>query len=245
MGKLDGKIAIVTGAASGMGLAQSRLFHAEGAKVLLTDISPKGEQYAAELGANAAFLQHDVASEENWIAVINRASELFGPVNILINTAGIANDTTPIEDTTVADFERIIGVNLRGVFLGMRAVTPIMAREGGGSIVNVASAAALLGSEGLTAYSASKAGVRGLSRAAAKELGKHGIRVNTIFPGAINTAIVTPDLFKVFEEFMAPRLPIQRMGTAEEIARATLFLASDDASYTTGAELTVDGGVCV
>lgn len=245
MARLEGKIAIVTGAASGMGLAQARLFVAEGAKVVLADISRDGEAHAAALGTSAAFMRHDVSSEESWSKVVAFTTETFGSPSILINTAGIATDTIAFAETSLDDFDRMIRVNLQGVFLGMRTVTPPMSAAGGGSIVNIASAAALMGSEGLSAYTASKAGVRGLSRAAAKELGKFGIRVNTIFPGAINTPIVTPELYKVFEELMAPKLPIQRMGTADEIANATLFLASDEASYVTGAELTVDGGVCI
>lgn len=242
MGRLHDQIAIITGAASGMGKAQAQLFAKEGARVVLTDISANGQQVADEIGTAAAFCQHDVSTEESWASVLDFTVKAFGNPSILINTAGVVDDTLPIEDTSVAAFDRIVGINLRGVFLGMRAVVDPMKSNGGGSIVNIASAAALAGAPGYSAYASSKGGVRALSRQAARELGPYGIRVNSIYPGSIRTPIITASQMAIVEEFMAAKTPLGRLGEPEEIATATLFLASAEASYITGAELIVDGG---
>lgn len=242
MGRLENQVAIITGAASGMGLAQAKLFAQEGAKVVLADVSPAGQSVADEIGETAAFFRLDVSDEANWAAIVDFTLEKFGKISVLINTAGIVFDTVPMESTTAEAYERILAVNLRGVFFGMRAVVEPMKKNGGGSIVNVASAAALISSPGLSAYSASKGGVRSLSKTAAKEVGQFGIRVNTIFPGSIKTPIVTPSQMEIVEKYMAEKTPLGRMGEASEIATATLFLASSEASYITGAELVVDGG---
>ncbi len=224
-----------------MGRAQAMLFAREGARVVVADIAKQGDEVAAEIGEAATFFHHDVGSEESWARIVAFTAEKFGAPTILVNTAGIVYDTTFIGDTSVELFERMYRVNQLGVFLGIRAVTATM-QETGGSIVNVASAAALISAPGLSAYSSAKGAVRSLSRTAAKELGEFGVRVNTIFPGAIKTPILTPSQTKLAEEYVGPRTPLRRMGEAEEIATATLFLASDDASYITGAELVVDGG---
>jgi 3alpha(or 20beta)-hydroxysteroid dehydrogenase len=239
MGRLDGKVAIITGAARGQGEAEARLFVAEGARVVVADVlADEGAAVASSLGPAAVFAPLDVTSEDQWQAAVSLAEERFGPVNVLVNNAGVLLFQS-IDKTDPADFERIMRVNVHGVFLGIRAVTPSMERAGGGSIVNISSTAGLTGLPFLGAYVASKWAVRGLTKTAAIDLGGKGIRVNSVHPGGIDTPMLagtSPD---------APfyrRLPVPRMGKADEAARAVLFLASDEASYTTGAELAVDGG---
>jgi 3alpha(or 20beta)-hydroxysteroid dehydrogenase len=239
VGRLDGKVAIVTGAARGQGEAEARLFVAEGARVIVADVlADEGAAVASSLGDAAVFAPLDVTDEDQWQATVNLAEARFGPVDVLVNNAGVLMFQS-IDKTDPADFERIMRVNVQGVFLGIRAVTPSMVRAGGGSIVNISSTAGLTGLPFLGAYVASKWAVRGLTKTAAIDLGGKGIRVNSVHPGGIDTPMLagtSPD---------APfyqRLPVPRMGRADEAARAVLFLASDESSYTTGAELTVDGG---
>jgi 3alpha(or 20beta)-hydroxysteroid dehydrogenase len=239
MGRLDGKVAIITGGARGQGEAEARLFVAEGAKVVIADVLvDEGRAVADSLDDDAAFVRLDVTQEDEWEAAISFAEDSFGPVSVLINNAGVLLFQA-IHKTDPADFERVMRINVHGVFLGMRAVTPSMVRAGGGSIVNISSTAGLTGLPYLGAYVASKWAVRGLTKSAAIDLGTKNIRVNSVHPGGIDTPMVagtSPD---------APfykRLPVSRMGRPEEAARAVLFLASDDSSYTTGAELSVDGG---
>jgi 3alpha(or 20beta)-hydroxysteroid dehydrogenase len=239
MGRLDGKVAIVTGAARGQGAAEARLFVAEGAGVVVADVrDDEGAAVAADLGDAAVYTHLDVSDESQWQSAVAEAEERFGPVSVLVNNAGILLFQA-LDKTDLAEFDRVMRVNVHGVFLGMKTVAPSMVRAGGGSIVNVSSTAGLQGLPFLAAYVASKWAVRGLTKAAAIDLGHMGIRVNSVHPGGIDTPMLagtTPD---------APfykRLPVARMGTADEAARAVLFLASDEASYTTGAELAVDGG---
>ncbi|HEX6236202.1 MAG TPA: glucose 1-dehydrogenase [Acidimicrobiales bacterium] len=239
MGRLDGKVAIVTGGARGQGEAEARLFVAEGARVLIGDVlDAEGEAVAAELGDAAAFAHLDVTDETQWDAAVARAGELFGPVTVLVNNAGVLMFQA-IHTTDPAEFDRVIRVNLHGTFLGIRAVVPSMAGAGGGSIVNISSTAGLQGLPYVGAYVASKWAVRGLTKTAAIDLGHKGIRVNSVHPGGIDTPMLAgTDSEAPFYK----RLPVARMGRAEEVARAVMFLASDEASYTTGAELAVDGG---
>jgi 3alpha(or 20beta)-hydroxysteroid dehydrogenase len=239
MGRLDGKVAIITGGARGQGAAEARLFAAEGARVVIGDVlDDAGTAVADELGPVAAYTHLDVTDEDQWQDVIALTEERFGPVTVLVNNAGILMFEA-IHRTELADFERILQVNLTGVFLGIRAVTPSMTKAGGGSIVNISSTAGLTGLPYLGAYVASKWAVRGLTKCAAIDLGPKGIRVNSVHPGGIDTPMIQGT------DRDAPyykRLPVPRMGSPDEAARAVLFLASDEASYTTGAELTVDGG---
>lgn len=239
MGRLDGKVAIITGAARGQGEVEARLFAAEGARVVLGDVlDAEGAAVAAELGDAAAYTHLDVGDESQWSAAVALAEERFGPVSVLVNNAGVLHFAA-VHKTDPADFERVWRINLHGAFLGIRAVVPSMVRAGGGSIVNISSTAGLQGQPFLSAYVASKWGLRGLTKTAAIDLGRKGIRVNSVHPGGIDTPMLAgtdPD---------APfykRLPIGRVGTSDEVARAVLFLASDEASYTTGAELAIDGG---
>jgi 3alpha(or 20beta)-hydroxysteroid dehydrogenase len=239
MGRLDGKVAIITGGARGQGEAEARLFVAEGARVVIGDVlDAEGEAVASELGDAAVFAHLDVTDEEQWNAAVVLAEERFGSVNVLVNNAGVLLFQA-IHKTDPAEFDRVIRVNVHGTFLGIRAVTASMTRAGGGSIVNISSTAGLQGLPYLGAYVASKWAVRGLTKTAAIDLGHKGIRVNSVHPGGIDTPMLADT------DGDAPfykRLPVSRMGTADEAARAVLFLASDEASYTTGAELAVDGG---
>lgn len=248
MGKLNGKIAIVTGAASGIGRASAKLFAAEGAKVVGADWDEAhGNAVSEEIresGGEATFLRVDVASAEDVRGMIAAAVERYGGLDVLFNNAGIEGEQAPTADCTLENWERVINVNLRGVFLGMKYAIPEILKRGGGSIVNNASVAGLVGFAGSPAYCASKGGVIQLTKAAALEYAKQGIRVNAICPGVIWTPMVervvaTPDMRKALEAME----PAGRFGTPEEIARLALFLASDDSTFCTGAPFTIDGGL--
>ena len=244
MGKLDGKVAIVTGAASGIGAAQATALGNAGAKVILADVNPdRGQEVAEAIGENAIFVTHDVTSPESWTNLIDVAERRFGRVDILVNTAGISIGGS-IEEMTPETFMRVFQVNTLGVFLGTKAVVGVMTRIGGGAIVNVASAAAFHGYPGTHAYSASKWAVRGLTKTTAKELAPRKIRVNAIFPGPISTDLLIgrgQDPDAIARAVTA----VGHAGTPEDIAAATLYLVSDDARYVYGAELAVDGGQAI
>ncbi len=244
--RLQGKVAIVTGGARGMGEATCRRFVAEGAKVAIADVlEERGKALAAELGASARFWKLDVTSEEAWAAVVAEVEQAFGGVDVLVNNAGILLFRSLLE-TTKADYERVLGVNLVGEFLGIKAVAPGMIARGRGAIVNVSSVDGMKGANSLAAYASSKWGVRGLTRVAAMELGHKGVRVNSVHPGGVDTAMSNhtsasrEELNKAYGN-----VPLQRIGGPEEVAAASLFLASDDASYMNGAEVVVDGGMIV
>ncbi len=238
-GRLAGKVAIVTGAARGQGEAEARLFVAEGARVVLTDVlSEQGEVVAKDLGEAARFHPHDVSSPEAWDAVIAFTLREFDHLDVLVNNAGI-HHLKLIEEETVEGFDRIIGVNLRGTFLGIRAAIAPMRANGGGSIVNISSLAGVKPYYLHGAYSASKFGVTGLSQVAAIELGRSGIRVNSVHPGPIDTDMLPG------RDTMQDRLaqnPLGRVGRTDEVAELVLFLASDASSYITGATIRIDGG---
>jgi len=237
--RLEGRVALVTGAARGMGEAIARRLVGEGAKVVLTDVlDAEGEAVAAELGERAVYRHLDVTDEAGWAQVAAFAEEAFGPVTALVNNAGILHPYTPVDAIAAETFRRIVEVNLVGVFLGIKAVVPQMAAAGGGAIVNISSAAGLVGMQNLGAYCSSKWGVRGLTKAAALDLGHRGIRVSSIHPGGVRT----PMAAGVEDAHMAHQ-PIPRVGEPEEIAAAVAFLVSDDAQDITGAELAVDGGL--
>jgi 3alpha(or 20beta)-hydroxysteroid dehydrogenase len=244
VGRLTGKVAIVTGGARGMGAATSRLFVEEGAKVVIADVLDEdGGKLAQELGAAALFQHLDVSDEANWASVVAKAIASFGKVDVLVNNAGILLFKTLLE-TSKAEYERVIQVNLVGYFLGLKAVAPHMIERGNGSIVNVSSTDGMKGANGLGAYCSSKWGVRGLTRVAAMEFGHKGVRVNSIHPGGIDTVMGNP--YQESREEVNKRygwVPLQRVGEPIEAARCSLFLASDEASYVCGAELAVDGGM--
>lgn len=241
---LDGRVAIITGAARGQGEAEARLLAAHGAKVILTDIlAEQGQAVAEDIGDCARFVEHDVASESDWAEVIETALAEFGAVNVLVNNAAISRPLK-LEDTDLDTYRHIVEVNQIGVFLGMRAVLDPMKRAGGGSIINVASVAGLQGTSTLFAYTASKWAVRGMSKSAALELARYNIRVNVLNPGVIDTPINHDNPDKM-NQALLQATPMRRMGDPAEIAQAVLFLASDAASFATGADFTIDGGMSI
>lgn len=238
---LTGKVAIVTGAAQGQGEAEARLLAALGAQVVLADVlAEQGAEVAASIGAAARFVRHDVGNESDWRATVETALGEFGRVDVLVNNAAICVNQ-PLTEQSADGFERMVRVNLIGAFLGIQAVVEPMRSVGGGSIVNISSQAGLQGLSGYSAYGASKWGLRGLSKVAAIELGPLGIRVNSIYPGMIDTPMIA---HLSVERGLGghPGAPLTRVGTPEEVADVVAFLASDASSYITGAELAVDGG---
>jgi 3alpha(or 20beta)-hydroxysteroid dehydrogenase len=244
VGRLDGKVALITGAARGIGAAIAHRFAEEGAVLLLTDADEAGvRQEAAEVGGGARAHGHDVTSEEAWNAVAAWVLEAEGRVDVLVNNAGVFLAAT-LAETALEEFRRVQEVNQVGVFLGMRSIAPAMAEGGGGSIINLSSVAGLMGSPYLTAYAAGKWAVRGMTKVAAKELAPAGIRVNSLHPGQIDTDMnarqreQTPELI----ERLIAAIPMKRIGDPNEIAAAAVFLASDESSYMTGSELVIDGG---
>jgi 3alpha(or 20beta)-hydroxysteroid dehydrogenase len=242
MGRLDGKVALITGAAQNQGEAQARRFAAEGAKVVVTDIQDeRGRAVAASLGDKAVWRRLDVTKSADWAAAVAFAVESFGKLNVLINNAGIFPNVK-MEEMGEDQFMQVVRVNQLGCWLGMKAVVEAMRAAGGGAIVNTASVAGLAGLPGLSAYVGSKHAVRGLSKTAAIELGQYGIRVNSVYPGAVVgdevPAGVTPEMLAE----MFARRPIPRAGQVEDIANAMVFLASDESAYCTGTEVLVDGG---
>jgi 3alpha(or 20beta)-hydroxysteroid dehydrogenase len=243
MARVSGKVAIITGAARGMGAATARLFIHEGATVILTDVlDTEGRALAGELGPAASFRRHDVSSEASWNALVADTNDRFGRIDVLVNNAGILHFATLLE-TSLEDFQRVISVNLTGTFLGIKTAGHAMIQQGGGAIVNIASIDGISGANAVGAYCASKFGVRGLTKVAALELGHRGVRVNAVLPGGIDTPMANPSGAppEALTHFFAG-VPQQRVGQPAEVAHATLFLASDDASYINGAELGVDGG---
>ncbi len=248
MGRLQGKIAVITGAGSGIGKAMAERFVAEGAMVVCADISGAQDDVAAALGDAALAVHCNVAEETEVQALIAAAEARFGKLDVLCSNAGFGGRMAPLADQTADDWDRIHAVNIRGVFLGMKYGIRSMLKTGGGSIVNTGSASAVVGWKGHSIYGAAKAGVHQLTRTAALDYAKQGIRVNAIAPGTIWTGLVpqSKDLpVPPADGFRLPGIPMDRWGLAEDIASAALFLASDEASYITGAVLPVDGGYCI
>ncbi|NKE61858.1 glucose 1-dehydrogenase [Lentzea sp. PSKA42] len=239
--RLSGKVALITGAARGQGAAAARRFVAEGARVMLTDVlDDQGKELAAELGAEYCHL--DVSSEDEWAEAVAFTVQTFGDITVLVNNAGILHFSA-LADTTLADYQRVIGINQVGTFLGMRAVVGSMTKAGGGSIVNVSSVEGMAGMPYLVAYTASKFAIRGMTKVAAMELGQHGIRVNSVHPGAIDTPMVSETLGRQVDiSPIGKKVALRRVGQPEDVANVVLFLASDESAYCTGAEFAVDGG---
>ena len=251
MARLDGKVAIVTGGGSGMGRATAALFAREGAKVVVTDLDePAIASLAREVGAAIRPLRHDVSDEAGWAAVVELAKSAFGGVHILVNNAGSAIEGTA-EDTTLANWRRVHAVNVEGVFLGCRAAIPAIRDSGGGSIVNIASRAAIRAAPShLAAYGASKGAVREYTMTVALHCARQGyeIRCNSINPGAIDTPLLQASFDQAPDpeerrRMIVGRVPMGRAGRPIDIAYAALYLASDESAYVTGAEINVDGGV--
>lgn len=248
MPRLENKVAIITGAARGMGAATARLFVAEGARVVIADVLDEpGQALAQELGPAARYCHHDVSREDSWRQLLRDTLGEFGDVQVLVNNAGVLL-MRGVLDTSCAEFERVLGVNLVGTFLGIKTLAPHLIERGGGAIINISSVDGMKGSNATSAYSASKWGVRGLTKVAAMELGHRGVRVNSVHPGGINTPMTArpgPEMEAAIQRYFKATVPLGRLGQPEEVAPVILFLASDEASYVCGAEITVDGGMVI
>jgi 3alpha(or 20beta)-hydroxysteroid dehydrogenase len=244
MSRLAGKRAIITGGAQGQGAAIARHFVREGATVLIADVADDlGKTLADELGEAATFSHLDVSDPASWAALVGGSEQqLGGLVNVLVNNAGVLR-FGEVDSMPVSDFELLVDVNLKGCFFGMQAVTPAMKQNRQGSIINCSSVEGLAGMASLTAYTATKFAIRGMSKAAAVELGTYGIRVNSVHPGMINTAMTQEVGGDAAMEWGATRIPLERVGTPEDIAPLYVYLASDESDYTTGGEFAIDGGV--
>ena len=245
MGKLNGRVAIVTGAAQGIGEAISRAFIESGARVVMTDVkADKGRSLASQLGDGAHFIEQDVSINESWRDVVQESERVVGPVDILVNNAGIVGVVTNTLDFKEEDYNRIIGVNQNAVFFGMQAVIPGMLKNGGGSIVNISSIAGFVAVVGCPqlAYVCSKFAVRGMTKHVAVEYGDKNIRVNSICPGYVKTPMNEDALDEAGYEAVN-LIPMKRFGEAIEVAKLAVFLASDDASFITGTEHVIDGGM--
>jgi len=243
MGQLDGKVAIITGAAQGMGAVEARRFAEEGARVVLTDLQEEaGRQNAKELGDAAVFVRQDVTSEADWDAVVRTATERFGQLDALVNNAAI-HHIVSLEDETLDGLERMLRVNVVGTWWGHKKVIDPMRRAGGGSIINKSSIAGTRGIPLHSSYGASKWAVRGLTKTAAYELGVYGIRVNSVHPGPIEgTGMYSAPEDADEHQAMMDAMPLRRAGTRDEVASLVVFLASDASSFITGNEHVVDGG---
>lgn len=245
MGRLDGKVAIITGAAQGMGESHARRFALEGAKVVLTDLNAdRGSTLAKEMGDSALFIRHDVTKLEDWYSVVNQAEVAFGPVTILVNNAGVLGPIAKTVDVSEADYLKVCAINQTAVFLGMKAVIPSMLKAGIGSIVNISSIAGIAANYGFPslAYVGSKFAVRGMSKATAIEYGSNNIRANSVHPGFIRTPMMVEGTDENGGEAVE-MIPLGRIAEASEVTNLVLFLASDEASYITGAEHLVDAGM--
>lgn len=245
MSRLQGKVAIITGAARGMGESHARAFAREGARLVLTDLSGEaGRALASEIGPEAIFIDQDVTNPGHWKAVVAQAEEHFGKIDILVNNAGILGPMATTADLNDEGYDKVCQVNQHAVFYGMRAVLPAMLRAGGGSIVNISSIAGIAANYGFPsiAYVASKFAVRGMSKAAAVEYGKDNIRVNSVHPGFIQTPMMVEATDEAGGDALR-EIPLGRIAAPEEVSALVLFLASDEASYITGAEYLVDAGM--
>jgi len=246
MSRLEGKVAIITGAASGQGAEETKLFTGEGAKVVATDISEdklnKVVEEANKNDGEAIAIKHDVTSEDQWKTVVKKAVDTYGKLDILVNNAGVFTPGTA-EETSLEDWNKVVNINATGVFLGIKHAIPAMREAGGGSIVNISSVSGILGF-GAAAYNASKGAIRTLTKNVAADFAKDNIRVNSIHPGVVvtpmtNPLLDVPDTRKDLEAMT----PLPRLGEPLDIAYGVLYLASEEASFMTGSELVIDGGV--
>ncbi len=247
MGRLDGKVALISGGAKGQGACHARMMAQEGAKVVLGDIADDDGQQVAEAingaGGSATYVHLNVTSEADWAAAVAAAEQTYGKLNVLVNNAGILIRSS-IEATTEDDFDRIMAINVKGVFMGTKHALPAMRKAGGGSIINISSTAGLVGSPGETAaYTATKGSVRLFTKATAVQHAKEQIRCNSIHPGPIETDMIK-DMMEspALLEKRMQRLPLKRIGKPEDISYGVIYLASDESSFVTGSELVIDGG---
>ena len=247
MGRLDGKVVLISGGARGQGATEAKMMANEGAKVVFGDIlddeGKKVEAEIAELGLEATYVHLDVTTEADWISAVEIAVNRYGKLDILVNNAGILIRKS-IEETTEEDWDRIMAINAKGVFFGTKHSIPAMRQTGGGSIVNISSTAGLVGSlDGSPSYTATKGAVRLFTKATAIQYAKENIRCNSVHPGPIDTEMIKDTMSdpKRMERRMQ-RLPLKKIGTVEDIAYGVIYLASDEASFVTGAELVIDGG---
>jgi 3alpha(or 20beta)-hydroxysteroid dehydrogenase len=238
MGRVDGKTVLISGAARGMGAAHAGRLVAEGAHVMLADVlEDEGKALADELGPSAEFVRLDVTDPASWAAAIAQTEQVFGPLDVLVNNAGISGGSSSLVDTELADWQAIIDVNLTGTFLGLQAAVRAMTVTGGGSIINVSSIFGLRGIPVIHGYVAAKFASRGLAKSVALEVAERGIRVNSVHPGMIVTPMTSDRAADVL------KIPLGRPGRPDEVAHLVLFLASDESADCTGAEFTIDGGV--
>uniref|UniRef100_UPI0035CB302E glucose 1-dehydrogenase n=1 Tax=uncultured Sphingomonas sp. TaxID=158754 RepID=UPI0035CB302E len=246
MGRLEGKVAIITGGAQGMGAAHARRFVAEGAMTVFTDINPEaGAALAIELGDSALFLRHDVSIEADWAAVVSEAERRFGPVSVLVNNAGILGPGKSCAELDEADFTQVIAINQTAVFLGTKHAIPSMIKAGGGSIVNISSISGIVAIYGTpnVAYAASKFAVRGITKQVAIEYGGQNIRANSVHPGYIRTPMMTAALDEDQIKIASASVPIKRVGEVQDVSNLVVFLASDESGFVTGTEHIIDGGL--
>jgi len=246
MGRLGGKVAIITGAAQGMGAAHARRFVAEGANVVFTDLNADaGKALEAELGEAALFVHQDVSQEADWRNVISQTEARFGPVSTLVNNAGILGPGKLAAELDEADFLKVIAINQTAIFLGIKHAIPSMLKAGGGSIVNVSSISGIVAIYGTpnVAYAASKFAVRGITKQVAIEYGKQGIRANSVHPGYIRTPMMTAALDEEQIKIASGSVPIGRVGEVDDVSNLVVFLASDESGFVTGAEHIIDGGL--
>ena len=244
-GRLQGKVALITGAARGQGAEEARVFGAEGASLVITDVrDDQLKELTVELeaaGVPVVSRHLDVASEAEWVSTVQEAESAFGQLDILVNNAGILT-MAGVEETTLEQWERIVAVNQTGVWLGMKHAVPAMRRAGGGSIINISSIYGLIGSGAATAYQGTKGAVRILTKTAAIQYAPEGIRVNSIHPGVIDTGMVDEEVPSEFRPALIAATPLGRMGQPREVAYGALFLACEESSFVTGSELVIDGG---
>ena len=242
--RLENKVAIISGGSRGMGAFEAALFVQEGAKVIIGDVrDEEGRDLAKHIGSNAVYMHLDVTSERDWAAVVKEATDRYGKLDILVNNAGVSARGT-IEETSVDDWDRVMGINAKGVFLGTREAIPEMRKSGGGSIINISSQLGLVGmAESSPQYQSSKGAVRIFTKSAAIQYAPEGIRVNSVHPGPIVTPMTEARRSdSAVQQVMVSRIPLGRYGESKDVAYGVLYLASDEASFVTGSELVIDGG---